>query len=163
MDRDGNFRAAFVGNEGNATGDALMSWVDRAVGSSLLARFAGSPALLTMMFIVIVPVTTRILMAGKPDVDPIQHAFFAGSTDAQIPATMILIVLALVTIWILARRKPDDDEDVEIPPIVTFECESCGEDLNADAVPCPMCGGRVLRVETRPEAWQPGGEVRDSL
>jgi hypothetical protein len=81
----------------------------------------------------------------------------AEASPSQISATMVLIVLVLVTVFIIYRRKPD--EEVEVPPIVTFECESCGEVLDADDAPCPMCGGRVLRIETRPEEWQPRGDA----
>lgn len=86
----------------------------------------------------------------------------AEASSDQISATMVLIVLVLVTVFIIYRRKPDEDEE-EIPPVVTFECESCGEVLNADDAPCPMCGGRVTRMENPREAWQTCGEVRDSL
>jgi len=82
---------------------------------------------------------------------------FAEANPSQISATMVLIVLVLVTVFIIYRREPDEAED--IPPIVTFECESCGEVLDADDAPCPMCGGRVLRIETRPEEWQPRGDA----
>jgi hypothetical protein len=86
----------------------------------------------------------------------------AEAGTEQISATMVLIVLVLVTVFIIYRRKPDEDEE-EIPPVVTFECESCGEVLNADDAPCPMCGGRVVRMETRPETWQSGSEARNSF
>lgn len=92
------------------------------------------------------------------------HPPLAYVSASQALLTMMFVVAVLVTLRILAARNPDEDgnEADAIPPVVTFECESCGEDLKADDAPCPMCGGRVLRMETPAEAWSSGGDVRGS-
>ncbi len=61
---------------------------------------------------------------------------------------MAFVVAALVTLRILLPR-PHEDSLLEPEPEMQ-ECENCGEVLEPDVITCPVCGGRVSHVETRP-------------